>query len=51
MAHGHLALLALQERPGADAADALAVAVCHAHARRLGSLAQSIERRPWQARR
>ena len=25
-------LLALTERPGADAADALAVAVCHAHA-------------------
>jgi Holliday junction resolvasome RuvABC endonuclease subunit len=33
------ALLALRERPGADAADALAVAVCHAHARRLGLLA------------
>src|ERR1700724_582696 len=33
-------LLALRERPGADAADALAVAVCHAHARRLGTLAQ-----------
>src|SRR5256885_1136422 len=33
-------LLRLAERPGADAADALAVAVCHAHARRLGTLAQ-----------
>jgi Holliday junction resolvasome RuvABC endonuclease subunit len=33
-------LLALGERPGADAADALAVAVCHAHARRLRVLAQ-----------
>src|SRR5579862_29660 len=32
-------LLALRERPGADAADALAVAVCHAHARTLGLLA------------
>ena len=34
------ALLALAERPGADAADALAVAVCHAHARRLAALEQ-----------
>ena len=32
-------LLALRERPGADAADALAVAVCHAHARTLALLA------------
>jgi crossover junction endodeoxyribonuclease RuvC len=32
------ALLALKERPGADAADALAVAVCHAHARTLAVL-------------
>jgi len=32
-------LLALRERPGTDAADALAVAVCHAHARRLRVLA------------
>jgi crossover junction endodeoxyribonuclease RuvC len=32
-------LLALSERPGTDAADALAVAVCHAHARRLHVLA------------
>ncbi|MBV9621114.1 MAG: crossover junction endodeoxyribonuclease RuvC [Gammaproteobacteria bacterium] len=33
VAHMVRALLALQERPGADAADALAVAICHAHAR------------------
>src|SRR5689334_15747063 len=38
VAHMIRALLALAERPGADAADALAVAVCHAHARRLGAL-------------
>jgi len=38
VAHMVRALLALRERPGADAADALAVAVCHAHARRLGLL-------------
>jgi crossover junction endodeoxyribonuclease RuvC len=31
-------LLALGERPGADAADALAVAVCHAHQRRWHAL-------------
>jgi crossover junction endodeoxyribonuclease RuvC len=41
VAHMIRALLALTERPGADAADALAVAVCHAHARRLHALAQS----------
>jgi len=40
VAHMIRTLLALSERPGADAADALAVAVCHAHARRLGALAQ-----------
>jgi crossover junction endodeoxyribonuclease RuvC len=34
-------LLALGERPGADAADALAVAVCHAHQRRLHALLRS----------
>jgi crossover junction endodeoxyribonuclease RuvC len=33
-------LLSLAVRPGADAADALAVAVCHAHTRRLLVLAQ-----------
>jgi crossover junction endodeoxyribonuclease RuvC len=31
-------LLSLSERPVADAADALAVAVCHAHQRRLQTL-------------
>lgn len=40
VAHMIRTLLALVERPGADAADALAVAVCHAHARRLHALAQ-----------
>lgn len=39
VAHMIRALLALAERPGADAADALAVAVCHAHARTLAALA------------
>jgi len=39
VAHMIRALLALTERPGADAADALAVAVCHAHARALAALA------------
>jgi crossover junction endodeoxyribonuclease RuvC len=33
-------LLSLGERPAADAADALAVAVCHAHQRRLQALIQ-----------
>ena len=33
VAHMVSVLLALQDRPGADAADALAVAICHAHAR------------------
>jgi crossover junction endodeoxyribonuclease RuvC len=40
VAHMVRALLKLTERPGADAADALAVAVCHAHARGLRALAQ-----------
>jgi crossover junction endodeoxyribonuclease RuvC len=40
VAHMIRTLLALSERPGADAADALAVAVCHAHTRTLGLLAQ-----------
>jgi crossover junction endodeoxyribonuclease RuvC len=43
VAHMIKALLALGERPGADAADALAVAVCHAHTRTLGLLAQGAE--------
>jgi crossover junction endodeoxyribonuclease RuvC len=45
VAHMICALLALKERPGADAADALAVAVCHAHARRLQALTQRTPRR------
>jgi crossover junction endodeoxyribonuclease RuvC len=40
VAHMIRALLALTDRPGADAADALAVAVCHAHARRRQALTQ-----------
>jgi crossover junction endodeoxyribonuclease RuvC len=42
VAHMIRALLALAERPAADAADALAVAVCHAHARRLSVLARGV---------
>jgi crossover junction endodeoxyribonuclease RuvC len=38
VAHMVCTLLTLHERLGADAADALAVAVCHAHARRLRTL-------------
>jgi crossover junction endodeoxyribonuclease RuvC len=45
VAHMIRALLTLEERPGADAADALAVAICHAHARRLHALAQGTLRR------
>ena len=41
VAHMIRALLGLTERLGADAADALAVAVCHAHARRIAVLAQA----------
>jgi len=51
VAHMVCALLALRERPGTDAADALAVAVCHAHARRLVALAQLAAPRWPQARR
>jgi crossover junction endodeoxyribonuclease RuvC len=40
-------LLALGERPAADAADALAVAVCHAHQRRLQALIQRGARPHW----
>ena len=43
VAHMIRTLLGLAERPGADAADALAVAVCHAHARRLALLAQQAD--------
>jgi crossover junction endodeoxyribonuclease RuvC len=41
VAHMIRSLLALEERPRADACDALAVALCHAHARRVRVLAQS----------
>jgi len=51
VAHMVGALLALGERPRADAADALAVAVCHAHARRLHLLAQGAAARWSQAGR
>jgi crossover junction endodeoxyribonuclease RuvC len=40
VAHMIRVLLALAELPGADAADALAVAVCHAHGRLNGTPAQ-----------
>jgi crossover junction endodeoxyribonuclease RuvC len=40
VAHMIRTLLGLQERIGPDASDALAVAVCHAHSRRLHVLAQ-----------
>jgi crossover junction endodeoxyribonuclease RuvC len=49
VAHMIRALLRLDERPGADAADALAVALCHAHARRLALLARGAP--AWQAAR
>ncbi len=38
VAHMVCALLQLQDAPRADAADALAVALCHAHSRRLSAL-------------
>jgi crossover junction endodeoxyribonuclease RuvC len=41
VAHMVRTLLGIGERLGADAADALAVAVCHAHARRLAALARA----------
>jgi len=40
-------LLSLGERPAADAADALAVAVCHAHQRRLQGLIHRGAERHW----
>ncbi len=40
VAHMIRVLLALRESPGADASDALAIAVCHAHARLYGAPAQ-----------
>jgi crossover junction endodeoxyribonuclease RuvC len=51
VAHMIRALLALAERPGADAADALAVAVCHAHARTLAGLAAPVPLIASQGRR
>lgn len=51
VAHMICALLALKERPGADAADALAVAVCHAHARSLAVLSASGSVRSLQGQR
>ncbi|HXV36053.1 MAG TPA: crossover junction endodeoxyribonuclease RuvC, partial [Myxococcota bacterium] len=35
-------LLALEREPAADAADALAAAICHAHSGRLGALAREL---------
>jgi crossover junction endodeoxyribonuclease RuvC len=40
VAHMIMTLLRFQERVGPDASDALAVAVCHAHSRRLHAFAQ-----------
>jgi crossover junction endodeoxyribonuclease RuvC len=52
VAHMVRTLLTLRESPGTDAADALAVAVCHAHARRLRALAAQPAALRWgQARR
>lgn len=51
VAHMIRTLLALTDRPGADAADALAVAVCHAHARTLAVLAAGSTVRLSQGRR
>ena len=44
VAHMIRTLLGLQGRLGPDASDALAVAVCHAHSRRLHELAAQSER-------
>jgi crossover junction endodeoxyribonuclease RuvC len=41
VAHMMKALLALEGAPAADASDALAVAVCHAHSRQAGSIEQA----------
>ena len=46
VAHMIKTLLGLKERIGPDASDALAVAVCHAHARRLLALAQGMALKP-----
>ncbi|MDB6091093.1 MAG: hypothetical protein JWN85_3877 [Gammaproteobacteria bacterium] len=46
VAHMIKTLLGLPERVGPDASDALAVAVCHAHSRRLQMLAQASSLKP-----
>jgi crossover junction endodeoxyribonuclease RuvC len=46
VAHMIATLLRLSEKVGPDAADALAVAVCHAHSRRVHVLAQAMATRP-----
>ena len=51
VAHMVRSLLGIGERLTADAADALAVAVCHAHARRLSALAHAAALRLGQAGR
>jgi crossover junction endodeoxyribonuclease RuvC len=51
VAHMIRTLLGLSERPGADAADALAVAICHAHARSLAVLAAAATAAVSQGRR
>jgi crossover junction endodeoxyribonuclease RuvC len=50
VAHMIRSLLSLADRPGADAADALAVALCHAHARRVRLLAHAADPRTGFAR-
>jgi crossover junction endodeoxyribonuclease RuvC len=51
VAHMVRTLLSLSERPVGDAADALAVALCHAHARRAGLAARAPDVPVSQARR
>lgn len=43
VSHMIRALLTVQDRLSADASDALAVAVCHAHSRRMHALSASVE--------
>jgi crossover junction endodeoxyribonuclease RuvC len=43
VAHMIVTLLRLSERIGPDASDALAIAVCHAHSRRLHALSQAVQ--------
>jgi crossover junction endodeoxyribonuclease RuvC len=45
VAHMIRSLLSLTDRPGADAADALAIALCHAHARRVRLLTHAADPR------